>query len=450
MEKIEAFLERLSSIIWGNYLMATLIGVGIFFTIITGAIQIKGFPLAVKELIKSLKGKNQIKGEGTLSSFQALCTALSSCVGNGNIVGVATAIASGGPGAVFWMWVAGILGMATKYAEIVIGMIYREKSEDGNYVGGPMYYLSKGLGWKKIGVLFAFLMFLQISGGALIQSNAVAIVLKDIFGIKPIIGGILMGIVITMVVIGGVKRLGAVAEKMIPVMTSIYFFGGLVIIITNINHIPHAIMSIISCAFNTHSVGGGVLGYTMKEAMRYGVARGLYSNEAGEGSAPVLHSAAITDFPARQGLYGILEVFIDTVIICSLTSFIVLTSGVMEQNISPAVYVITAFGTIHHSFRYVIGISMVLFAFSTVLSQWYFGNVTLTYIFNSKVASYFKYIFVCLALLGSISSLKVVWLLQDTVLGLMIIPNLIGILLLSGKVKKATREFLDFLKKEKN
>lgn len=223
MEKIEFILERISNIIWGNYLMITLMGVGVFFTIITGGIQLKGFPLAIKELVKSIKGKNQIKGEGTLSSFQALCTALSSCVGNGNIVGVATAIASGGPGAVFWMWIAGILGMATKYAEIVIGMIYREKTDEGNYVGGPMYYLSKGLGWKRVGVLFAFLMLIQISGGALIQSNAVAIVLKDIFGIKPILGGVLMGIIVTMVVVGGVKRLGAVAEKLIPIMTSIYF-----------------------------------------------------------------------------------------------------------------------------------------------------------------------------------------------------------------------------------
>ena len=418
MKEIEIILEELSGIIWGNYLIITLIGVGLFFTIITGGIQIKGFPLAIKELVNSLRGKNEIKGEGTLSAFQALCTALSSCVGNGNIVGVATAIASGGPGAVFWMWFAGIVGMATKYAEIVLGIIYREKSDDGTYVGGPMYYLSKGLGWKKIATLFSILMFLQISGGALIQSNAVAIVIKDMFKIKPIFSGIMMAGVITAVVIGGVRRLEKVAERIIPVMT---------------------------IAFNTEAVGGGVLGYTIKEAMRFGVARGLYSNEAGEGSAPVLHSAAITDHPARQGLYGILEVFIDTVVICSLTAFIVLTSGVMEMNVSPAVYVITAFGTIHPMFRYVVGISMVLFAFSTILSQWYFGNVTLTYIFNSKVASYFKYVFVCLAIMGSLSSLKIVWLIQDIVLGLMIIPNLIGLLLLNGKVKDATKDFWNMI-----
>lgn len=448
MNGIEDLLEKISGIIWGNYLIVTLIGVGIFFTIITGGIQIKGFPLAVKELINSLKGQEKVKGEGTLSAFQALCTALSSCVGNGNIVGVATAIASGGPGAVFWMWLAGILGMATKYAEIVIGMIYREKSEDGTYVGGPMYYLSKGLGWKKISIIFAGLMCLQISGGALIQSNAVAHVMNDVFKLKPIFGGILMGIVITVVVIGGVKRLGAVAEKLIPIMAIIYFLGGITIIIININQLPYAIINILKCAFAKEAIGGGIIGHSIKEALRYGVARGLYSNEAGEGSAPVLHSAAITDHPARQGLYGILEVFIDTILICSLTAFIVLASGVTEMRISPAVYVITAFGTIHYLFRYLIGVSMILFAFSTILSQWYFGNVTLTYIFNSKVASYFKYVFVCLALIGSVSTLKVVWLVQDILLGLMIIPNLVGILLLSPEVRKSTKNFFEKIKKE--
>ena len=449
MNEIEIILEKISGIIWGNYLIVTLVGVGIFFTISTGFIQIKGFPLAVNELVNSIKGKNKIKGEGTLSAWQALCTALSSCVGNGNIVGVATAIASGGPGAVFWMWIAGIFGMATKYAEIVIGMIYREKSEDGTYVGGPMYYLSKGLGWKKISIIFAALMCLQISGGALIQANAVAHVMNDVFKVKPIFGGIFMGIVITIVVIGGVKRLGAVAEKLIPVMTIIYFIGGITIIISNINQVPYAIINIIKCAFNTQSVGGGVLGYTIKEALRFGVARGLYSNEAGEGSAPVLHSAAITDHPARQGLYGLLEVFIDTILICSLTSFIVLTSGVTEMKISPAVYVITAFGSIHYLFKYIIGISMILFAFSTILSQWYFGNVTLTYIFNSKTASYFKYIFVFLVIAGSTTTLKTVWLIQDILLGLMILPNLVGILLLSPEIKSSTKEFFEMIKKEK-
>lgn len=449
MERLEEILKQVSGVIWGNYLIITLMGVGIFFTLITGFIQIKGFPLAIKELINSMRGNKEVKGEGTLSSVQALCTALSSCVGNGNIVGVATAIASGGPGAVFWMWLAGILGMATKYAEIVIGMIYREKDEEGTYVGGPMYYLSKGLGWKKVSIIFAIFMCLQISGGALIQSNAVADVVESIFYIKPIFAGILMGILIGMVVIGGVKKLGAVAEKLIPIMTIIYFLGGITVIITNINQLPYAIMSILKYAFNTQSIGGGFLGYTMKEALRYGIARGLYSNEAGEGSAPVLHSAAITDYPARQGLYGLLEVFIDTILICSLTSFIVLTSGVMQEKISPAIYVITAFGSIHSILKYIIGISMILFAFSSILAQWYFGKVTLTYVFNSKKASYFKYIFIIIVIIGSISRLHIVWYLQDILLGLMILPNLFGILLLYPDVRRETNNFFQIIKKEK-
>ena len=450
MNKVENLLEEISHIIWGNYLIGLLVGVGIFFTIITGVIQIKGFPYAIKELINSLTGKSKIKGEGTLSAFQALCTALSSCVGNGNIIGVATAIASGGPGAVFWMWIAGIFGMATKYAEIVLGVIYREKTEDGTFVGGPMYYFSKGLGWKKMAIIFSWLMFLQICGGSLIQANAVAMVMNDIFKVKEIYCGILMAILVGIIILGGVKRLGMVAEKLIPFMTIIYFIGGIIIIITNIKQLPYAIINILKYAFNIHSVGSGVLGYTIKEALRYGVARGLYSNEAGEGSAPVLHSVAITDHPGRQGLYGILEVFIDTILICSLTSFIVLTSGVMKMEISPALYIVTAFGSIHEVFKYVVGLSMGLFAFSTILSQWYFGNVTLTYIFNFKIASYFKYIFVCLAILGSLSSLKIVWLIQDIILGLMIIPNLFGIILLSPQVAIKTKEFYKIVKKENN
>lgn len=449
MQQFEVVLEKISGIIWGNHLIIILIGVGIFFSILTKGIQIKGFPVAINELLTSLKGGKKANGEGTLSAFQALCMALSSCVGNGNIVGVAMAIASGGPGAVFWMWLAGIVGMATKYAEIVLGIIYREKAEDGTYIGGPMYYLSKGLKLNKLAFLFALLMFFQINGGALIQANAAAIVMSDIFNIKPIFSGFLMSGIILSIILGGVQRLGKVSEKLLPMMALIYLFEGLIVIIFNINQIPYVIIDIVSCAFKTQSIGGGILGYGVKQAMRYGVARGLYSNEAGEGSAPVLHSAAITDHPARQGLFGILEVFIDTVIICTLTSFVVLSSGVTKTDISPAIYVMTAFGNIHIGFKYLLGMSMVLFAFSTVLSQWYFGNVTLTYMFNGRVASKFKYIFICLSLLGALSSLKIVWLVQDIILGLMIIPNLLALLLLNKDVKRTTEDFFIMIKKER-
>lgn len=437
---MEEIFKMLSNLIWGNWLLAALLLVGLYFTILTGFIQFRWFKLSMKEVWGSRKSDNT-KGEGTLSPYEALCTALSSCIGNGNIVGVATAIVLGGPGAVFWMWVAGILGMATKYAEIVLGMIYREKLKDGSFVGGPMYYLSKGLNMKKTGVLFAVLMFLQISGGALIQSNAIALVAKDIFHIKPLISGIIMLILVSLVIVGGVKRLGFVSTKIVPIMALIYFIGSLIIIITNFHNIIPAITMIFESAFNFNSVGGGVAGYSIRTAMRFGIARGLYSNEAGEGSAPVLHSTAITDHPSRQGLFGIVEVFIDTIIMCSLTSFVIITTGIYTADISPALMVMRAFESIHPIFKYVIGISMILFGFSSILAQWYFGDVTLTFILDKKRAGYFKFIFVFLSLIGPLVSLHLVWYIQDTILGIMIIPNLLAILLLSIEVKKSAKDF---------
>lgn len=435
---MEKLLEKISGIIWGNYLIALLICVGIFFTILTKGIQIRGFKFALKE---TLKNDKNINDEGNITPIQALCTALSSCIGNGNIVGVATAIASGGPGAIFWMWISGFLGMATKYSEIVLGMIYREKDLEGNYSGGPMYYLSKGLGWKKIALIFSGLMFLQICGGALIQSNAVSLVMDEMFNIPPFLSGVFMAIIIFFVVNGGIKRLGKVSEKLIPIMTLIYIIGGSYVILESNTSIIDVLKMIIKDAFNISAVTGGILGEGIKKAMRYGLARGLYSNEAGEGSAPVLHSTAKNSHPVKQGLLGIIEVFVDTIVMCNFTAFIVLSSRVFEKNISPALYVMESFSKVGYNFRYVVGISMVLFAFSTILSQWYFGKVTLTYIFNSKKAEMFKYAFLILALLGATTSLKIVWLLQDIILGIMILPNLIGIVLLNKDIKNSTDDF---------
>lgn len=435
---MEKLLEKISGIIWGNYLIALLICVGIFFTILTKGIQIRGFKFALKE---TLKNDKNINDEGNITPIQALCTALSSCIGNGNIVGVATAIASGGPGAIFWMWISGFLGMATKYSEIVLGMIYREKDLEGNYSGGPMYYLSKGLGWEKIALIFSGLMFLQICGGALIQSNAVSLVMDEMFNIPPFLSGVFMAIIIFFVVNGGIKRLGKVSEKLIPIMTLIYIIGGSYVILESNTSIIDVLKMIIKDAFNISAVTGGILGEGIKKAMRYGLARGLYSNEAGEGSAPVLHSTAKNSHPVKQGLLGIIEVFVDTIVMCNFTAFIVLSSRVFEKNISPALYVMESFSKVGYNFRYVVGISMVLFAFSTILSQWYFGKVTLTYIFNSKKAEMFKYAFLILALLGATTSLKIVWLLQDIILGIMILPNLIGIVLLNKDIKNSTDDF---------
>nr|WP_272507300.1 sodium:alanine symporter family protein [Clostridium aestuarii] len=430
--------------IWGNWLIITLMSVGLYYTIMTKFIQIRKLPFIVYEtLIKPFKKGYKQKGEGTLTPFQALCTALASCVGNGNIVGVATAIVGGGPGAVFWMWLAALLGMATKYAEITIGMLYREKAEDGTYVGGPMYYISKGMRLHWLAVIFSSCLVLQISGGNLIQSNAVAGVVESMFGIPPLVTAFLLVFAVGLVVIGGVKRLGQVTEKLIPFMAGFYIIGGICVIVMNIDMIPNIFELIFKSAFNVKAGAAGAAGYSVRQALRYGVARGLYSNEAGEGSAPVLHSAAITDHPVRQALYGITEILIDTVVICTITSLVVLSSGVLETGAKASVLVSIAFGQVHPLFKYIIGISMILFAYSTIPAQWYFGNVGLTYIIGSKKASYFKYPFLGFTIIGCISSLKLVWYIQDCILGLLIIPNLIAIIYLSPKVFKSTKEFFD-------
>lgn len=444
MSGLEQFFFDLSNLIWGNWLIVTLIGVGLYFTAITKFIQVRKLKFIFYEtLIKPFKNEYKSEGEGTLTPIQALCTALASCVGNGNIVGVSTAILGGGPGAIFWMWIAGILGMATKYAEILLGMIYREKVEDGTYVGGPMYYISKGLKLPWLATLYSILMVLQISGGNLIQSNAIAVVAKEMFSMKPLISGIIAIIVIGLIIVGGIKRLGSVTEKLVPFMATFYIIAGITVIIFNIDKLPLAFSLIFKNAFSLKATVFGGIGYTMRHAMRYGVARGLYSNEAGEGSAPVLHSAAITDHPVRQALYGITEVVIDTVLLCSITALVILTSGVASSGNSAATLVSHAFAQIHPSFRYVLGISMILFAFSSILAQWYFGNVGMTYIIGSKKASFFKYPFMCCTLIGSLSSLPLVWYIQDCILGLLIIPNLIAIILLSPEVVRYTNEFFD-------
>lgn len=442
MNNIENYVKHLADLVWGNWLLFTLIGVGFYFTIITRGIQVRKFRFAIYEsLIKPFKKGNKISGEGTLSPFQALCTALSSCVGNGNIVGVATALVSGGPGALFWMWLAAFLGMATKYAEILLGMIYRVKGNDGVYVGGPMYYIEHGLKVKWLSKVFSVLLIIQICGGNLIQSNAVAGVFKDVFHLPTMSAAVFLSFAVGLVIIGGIKRLGAFAEKLVPFMSILYVIGGLVVILMNITIIPETIVLIFKSAFSIKAGIGGAIGYTMRQALRYGVTRGLYSNEAGEGSAPVLHASAIIDHPVRQALFGITEVFIDTGIICTITGFTILTSGVSLVDPSTGTLVSLAFSTIHPFMQYFVGVAMILFAFTSIPAQWYFGQVGLTHLVGANRTQWFKYVFICFTFLGSLSSLKLVWYFQDFILGILIIPNLITILLLSKIVIEYTNDF---------
>ncbi|MBO3445781.1 sodium:alanine symporter family protein [Clostridium sp. CCUG 7971] len=448
MENLELFLRKLASILWGNWLLYILLSVGILYSFATDFVQLRKFPYIIKQTIMNpIKQKSKRdNSDGTITSFQAMCTALAGCVGSGNIIGVSTALVSGGLGAIFWMWVAAFLGMATKYGEIILGIIYREKNNKGEYVGGPMYYISKGLKLPILGSITALLMTVQIIGGNFIQSNAISGVMKNSFNVPSLITGILLVTIVFIIVSGGLKRLASVTQRVVPIMAIFYILFGLLLILINIDKVPGTIIQIIKSAFTIESSIGGIAGHTIKEAMRFGVARGLYSNEAGEGSAPVIHSTANVSHPAEQAIFGVTEVFIDTIVICTITGLILGCTGVLDSGADPSILVINAFGTIHPILRYIVSISLILFSLTSLISQWYFGYVGLNYIFGEKIAINFKYVFPIFSIVGALISIDIVWLIQDCALGLLIIPNLIALIILVPEVRKYTKEFFQINK----
>lgn len=442
MNQLMEWLNAFDSWLWGNWLLFVLIGIGILYTVITGGVQIRHFGYIIKktlwEPIRS--GRKDSQEKGSISSFQALCTAVASCVGSGNIVGVSTAVLAGGLGALFWMWVAAFVGMATKYGEIILGMLYREKNEDGQYVGGPMYYIRKGLKAPWLAAICAACMVVQIISGNFIQSNTISGVLQDNFGIPILVTGICLVIVIFIITVGGMKRLAHVAERMVPFMATIYVVGGLVIILANITKVPGVIADIFAGAFGLRAMAGGAAG-SMIIAMQRGVARGLYSNEAGEGSAPVIHSAASVKHPAQQGITGVTEVFLDTFVLCTITGLVLGVTGVLELDVAGNVLAIYAFASVWAPLRYVVALSLLLFCLTTLMSQWYFGFVGLNYLFKRSVAEKFKYVFPCFCIVGALARIELVWTIQDIALGLLTIPNLIALVVLWPKVRAATKEF---------
>lgn len=440
MKTIETAVGALADALWGNWLLFVLLGLGIWCTVLTGFVQIRRLPFLLRSLASSRK---QDAGEGRLSSPQALLTAISSCVGSGNIVGVSTAILSGGPGALFWMWVAAFFGMATKFCEIVLGMCYQGKDRDGNVIGGPMYYISHALHTPAAGVLVALLLFVQNAGGTLIQSNTISSVVNQSFGLAPLFTGIFLALVMTFIISGGLRRLVKVAQFVAPFMALLYVAGGLIVILANAPRIPWMFGQILGGAFHPQAALGAAAGLTVRDAMRYGVARGLYSNEAGEGSAAVLHAGADVDHPVRQGIYGIAEVFVDTIVICSTTGFAVVITGATSLDSNAATLAASAFGTVLPLFSRVVPVCLVLFAGTSLMSQWYFGHVSLNYLGKPRAAFVYRLLFPLMILLGSLSTVDLVWSIQDCALGLLIIPNVIALLLLSPQVRRLTREFFD-------
>lgn len=440
IEILEVFFGNLGDVLFGNWLIFTLVGVGIYYTYLTKFIQIRRFQYIVGQFLKGIRDKSN-NGTNEISPVQALLAAIGSCVGSGNIVGVATAVIYGGPGALFWMWLAAFFGMATKFAEIVLGIKHRGKDKSGAYYGGPMFYISKAFRTPIAGIVAAVLLFIQNTGGTLIQSNTISNVILNYVHVSPVLlGGFLAGSLFY-IVTGGFKRLVSVAQVIVPFMASFYVIIGLVVIIINIESLPGVTASIFSQAFSINAGLGAAAGMGIREAMRFGIARGLYSNEAGEGSASVMHSTASRTTAVEQGMFGVLEVFIDTMIICSVTGIAILSSGVPLVGANAATLASKSFSTVMPFFGVAVNISLLLFCLTSLLSQWYFGHVCLMYFNLPYLDSIYKLIYCIAIVLGSLGSIKLVWLIQDCALGLLIIPNLIALILLAPQVKSEISDY---------
>ncbi|QKG85478.1 sodium:alanine symporter family protein [Kroppenstedtia pulmonis] len=444
MKQFSEALNWMAGIIWGPWLLVIIVGTGIYFTIGTRFLQLRKFPFMVRETLgKAMQKESEIKGEGTLTPRQAVSTALASTIGVGNIVGTTTALVMGGPGAIFWMWASAFFGMCTKYAEIVLSIHFREKKKDGNFVGGPAWYMKKGLKSPFLAAVFIICLSLACIGGNMVQSNAISESVGEFFGLKPITVGLILFILVGIVSIGGVKMLGKLTEVLVPFMAGIYIVGGIIVVLVNFKELPQAVSSIFVGAFSSTSLGGGLAGFAVMEAIRYGVARGLYSNEAGQGTAPIAHATAKTDHPARQGMWGVMEVFVSTFVVCTITALAVMTSGVLSPDSSPAVLASLAFGTVFPVFKYVVGISLILFAFSTIIALNYYGETLSGYIVGEKWGKMYRYLFLPFTFIGAVGGLQLVWGIVDVLIGIAVIPNLLAILLLSPIVFRLTNQFFN-------
>jgi AGCS family alanine or glycine:cation symporter len=423
-------LERLlNGYVWGGPMIVLLMGTGVLLTILTGFVQFRRLGTALHEVLGHVFSGG--RGQGSVTPFQAVATALASTVGVGNIAGVATAIYIGGPGALLWLWVSGLLGMCTKFVEIVVAMHYREPDDSGTVRGGAMYTLKKGLGLPWLGAIFALLTALAAFGiGNMVQANSVAESLNASFGVSHGVTGILLVVVTAVVIIGGITRIGEVTSVLVPFMALLYLGGGLVVLVLYAGHIPHALSLVFEGAFTGTAATGGFAGSTVMLALRYGIARGLFSNEAGLGSAPMVHAAAQTDHPVRQGLYGIFEVFVDTILICTMTGLVILVTGAWSSGLDGAALSAKAFETgLPGTWGdIVVTGGILLFSFSTLIGWSYYGETGIVYLLGARAALPYRILWLVFIYLGATGSLHVVWGVADTLNGLMAIPNLISVL----------------------
>ena len=444
-------------VVWGPVGLALLFGTGCLLTVRTGFFQLRYFGYWMRHTIGAIFLDRNVTAhtdDEAISQFQSLCTALAATIGTGNIVGVAAAILAGGPGAVFWMWVMALLGMMTSYAENVLGIYYRRKDPAGGWRGGPMYYLRDGLGGKPgrvLAVLFAAFCALASFGiGNLSQLNSIAGNLKAAFGVPEAVTGAVLAAVSAVILLGGLKRVAAVAERLVPAMALLYIVGALTVVGVHITAVPAALAAIVKGAFGLRAAGGGMVGYGLSRAVTWGFKRGAFSNEAGLGSSVMVHAASNVKEPVQQGMWGIFEVFADTMVVCTLTALVVLTSGFVDLDTGRIAAGAAGSALVGHAFDAVFGalgskliaVCILLFAYSTALGWSCYGCKAVEYLFGAGAGTFYRVLFVALMPAGAVMRLDLAWTLSDTFNGLMMLPNLIGVVALSGTVVKITQNYL--------
>ena len=443
---MEGFLQGVadfSAWIWGIPLITLLLVSGLYMTFKLGFFQFRYFGYIFGQTFGSIFRRP--KGEGTVTPFQALTSALSSTIGAANIVGVPAAIMFGGPGAIFWMWVIALIGMALKFAESVLAVEYREKNGNGEFVGGPMYYMTKGLNMKWLGVWFSFALMIELIPSIMVQGNSIASTVEATFAIPALWTGIITAVLVSIVVFGGIKRIGKVTEIFVPFMALMYVGGAVVILLMNVKAVPEFFILIFSNAFSPAPVMGGFAGAAIVEVIRWGFARGLYSNEAGLGTAPIAHAAATTDHPVRQGFWAVIGIVVDTLIVCTATAFVILSSGVWTQEgamENSSALTSLAFEQYFGDFGAIlVTIALIFFVLSTILVVVFYGAKQAEFLFGLKAAHGMQVVYIIAVVLGAVGAAEVIWGFLDIMLAAILIPNVLAILLLSNKVKDLKNEF---------
>jgi AGCS family alanine or glycine:cation symporter len=449
VDLFERGIRLLAAIVWGPHTLVLLLGVGFYLTLRLRFLQLAALPLTFRLLLRGEKyGEGTGARSGDISPLQALTTSLAATIGNGNIAGVCTAIAMGGPGAVFWMWLSALVGMATKIAEAALGQTFRQKLPDGTVAGGPMYYIRHGLKLGWLAGIFAFFMGGKpLFATTTIQSNSIALALEAQIGLHPLISGLALAFLVWIVIIGGITSIARVTVFLSPFMVLLYVGDGLVTVALFATEIPRALELIFVGAFNPQAVGGGVAGATLATAMRYGMSRGAYSNEAGTGTAAVFHAAARTAEPARQGLIASLDVFIDTIVVCTLTALAVLVTGVWTEGTSTEMTVNAFNAALPGIGGTIVAASALLFGYSSLIANPYYGEISYTYLFGSRIRVPFRWIYCGMILLGAVLEVEVAWSIGDVFNGMMVFTNMIGVLGLAGLAVSVVSDYMGRLRK---